>query len=61
MLECKEVPSLVDLCVRKWHCNVWLLGNVGEIDEYLLDRMLPLCTVDQLQHVEESTKVRWTY
>ncbi|XP_028778466.1 uncharacterized protein LOC114734981 [Neltuma alba] len=51
------VPSLVDLCVKKWIDNVWSLANVGEIDEYLLDLMLPLCSVDQLKYVEGATKV----
>lgn len=52
------VPSLIDLCVKKWFKNVWLLGDVGGIDDYLLDRMLPLCSADQLNHVEVSTKGR---
>lgn len=51
--------SLVDLCIKKWIDNVWSLGDVGELDDYLLNLMLPLCSVDQLKYVEGCTKVRW--
>ncbi|KAI9114758.1 hypothetical protein K1719_014456 [Acacia pycnantha] len=51
------VASLVDLCIKKWKDNVWSLADVGEIDDYLLDKMLPLCSVDQLKYVEGCTKV----
>lgn len=54
----KKVPSLVDLCVQKIIDNVRYLGNVGETDAHLLDRILPHCTLDQLMHVEKSTEVR---
>ncbi|KAL3508999.1 hypothetical protein ACH5RR_028400 [Cinchona calisaya] len=49
------VPSLVDLCVQIVVVNVRYLGNVGETDFHLLERILPHCTIDQLTHVEDST------
>ncbi|KAF7815763.1 transcription elongation factor B polypeptide 3 [Senna tora] len=54
----KKVPSLVDLCVQKTIDNVRYLGDVGETDAHLLERILPHCTVDQLMHVEKSTEGR---
>lgn len=54
----KKVPSLLDLCVNKAIDNVKYLGDVGETDSYLLDRILSHCTVDQLRHVENCTKVK---
>ncbi|XVF16837.1 hypothetical protein REPUB_Repub10bG0066300 [Reevesia pubescens] len=51
-------PSLVDLCVRTVIDNVRYLGDVGETDSYLLERILPHCTMDQLSHVEKCTKGR---
>ncbi|GLT34180.1 hypothetical protein SLA2020_087110 [Shorea laevis] len=51
-------PPLVDLCVRTAIDNVRYLGDVGETDLHLLDRILPHCTLDQLMHVEKSTKGR---
>lgn len=50
-------PSLVDLCVRTAIDNIRYLGDVGETDSHLLERILPHCTMDQLLHVENSTKV----
>lgn len=57
----KKIPSLVDLCVQKTIDNVRYLGNVGETDAHLLERILPHCTLDQLMHVEKSTEVRKCY
>ncbi|XP_022741843.1 uncharacterized protein LOC111293337 [Durio zibethinus] len=54
----RKPPSLVDLCVRTAIDNVRYLGDVGETDSHLLERILPHCTVDQLLHVEKSTKGR---
>ena len=54
-----RTPSLVDLCVQKVIDNVRYLGNVGSLDQHLLEQILPHCTADQLMHVEKSTKVRW--
>ncbi|MFQ6630477.1 hypothetical protein Gotur_009102 [Gossypium turneri] len=56
--EMRKAPSLVDLCVRTVIDNVRYLGDVGETDSHLLERILPHCTVDQLLHVETSTKGR---
>ena len=54
----RNVPSLVDLCVQIAIDNVDCLGDVGEIDGKLLERILPHCSVEQLQYVEDSTQVR---
>ncbi|XWS41092.1 hypothetical protein CRYUN_Cryun17cG0050800 [Craigia yunnanensis] len=54
----REPPSLVDLCVRMAIDNVRYLGDVGETDSHLLECILPHCTIDQLLHVEKSTKGR---
>lgn len=51
----RKVPSLVDLCVSLAVENVKYLGDVGETDLHLLDRILPHCTLDQLMHIEKST------
>lgn len=53
----KQVPSLVDLCIRTAIDNVRYLGDVGETDLHLLEHILPHCTIDQLMHVEKSSKV----
>lgn len=53
-----KVPSLVDLCVQLAIDNVRYLGDVGETDYHLLDRILSHCTLDQLMHIENSTEVR---
>lgn len=58
MMPKKTPPSLVDLCVRKAVANVRYLGDVGETDMHLLERILPHCTLEQLRHVENSTKGR---
>jgi elongin-A len=57
----RKVPSLVDLCVSLAVENVKYLGDVGETDLHLLDRILPHCTLDQLMHIEKSTVVRIYY
>ncbi|CAN6573836.1 unnamed protein product [Malus baccata var. baccata] len=51
-------PSLVDLCINTAIDNLRRLGDVGETDSHLLKKILPHCTVDQLMHVEKSTKGR---
>lgn len=53
-----NVPSLVDLCVQTAIRYVRYLGNVGETDYHLLDRILPHCNIDQLAHIERSTEGR---
>ncbi|XP_042975065.1 uncharacterized protein LOC122306672 isoform X1 [Carya illinoinensis] len=54
----KTPPSLVDLCVKTAIDNVRYLGDVGETDLDLLDRILAHCTVDQLMHVEKCSEGR---
>ncbi|KAL3848705.1 hypothetical protein ACJIZ3_010587 [Penstemon smallii] len=54
----RKVPSLVDLCVRVAVDNVRYIGNVGETENHLLERILPHCTLDQLKHIEDSTENR---
>uniref|UniRef100_M1BGC0 Protein pof4 n=1 Tax=Solanum tuberosum TaxID=4113 RepID=M1BGC0_SOLTU len=56
-MRCK-VPSLVDLCVQTAVDNVRYLGDVGETDTHLLERILPHCSLEQLTHVENSTEGR---
>lgn len=51
-------PSLLDLCVQTTIDNLRYLGDVGETDIHLLERILPHCTVDQLMHIENETKER---
>ncbi|KAI5661983.1 hypothetical protein M9H77_21306 [Catharanthus roseus] len=53
-----RVPSLVDLCVQVAIDNVRYLGDVGETDFHLLERILPHCTLEQLMHVEKCTEGR---
>ncbi|KAI3696106.1 hypothetical protein L1987_79115 [Smallanthus sonchifolius] len=54
----RRIPTLVDLCVQKAIDNVRYLGDVGETDRHLLERFLPHCNVEQLMHIEDSTKDR---
>lgn len=54
----RQAPALVDLCVQLAIDNMRYLGNVGETDHHLLDRILSHCTLDQLKHIENSTVVR---
>ncbi|XP_019440697.1 PREDICTED: uncharacterized protein LOC109345894 isoform X1 [Lupinus angustifolius] len=51
-----KLPSLVDLCVQKVIDNIRYLGNVGSVELYLLERILPHCTLDQLMHVEKASE-----
>ncbi|KAL6538259.1 hypothetical protein OROGR_012247 [Orobanche gracilis] len=53
-----KVPSLVDLCIQMAIDNVRHLGDVGETDYHLLDRILSHCTLDQLMHIENRTEGR---
>lgn len=57
MLE-RKVPSLVDMCIQLAIDNIRYLGDVGQTDLHLLERILPHCKVDQLKHIEDSTEVR---
>ncbi|KAL1567315.1 hypothetical protein AAHA92_02805 [Salvia divinorum] len=51
----RKAPSLVDLCVNMAIDNVRYLGDVGETDNHLLERILCHCTLDQLMHIENIT------
>lgn len=51
---------MVELCTRKAIDNLRYLGDVGELDLYLLKDIVAHCTVDQLAHIENSTKV-WRF
>lgn len=53
-----KIPSLVDLCAWTAIDNLRYLGDVGETDIYLLGKILPHCTLDQLMHVEKCSEVR---
>ncbi|KAG8662622.1 hypothetical protein MANES_01G129050v8 [Manihot esculenta] len=50
----KKAPTLVDLCVDGAIGNVMFLGDVGDTDSHLLDRILPHCTVDNLSPVTDK-------
>lgn len=52
------VVSLLELAVRKAIDNLQYIGDVGETDLQLLQRILPHCTAEQLHHIETSTKGR---
>ncbi|CAI9089102.1 OLC1v1023608C2 [Oldenlandia corymbosa var. corymbosa] len=54
----RQAPSLTDLCVQVAVVNIRYLGNVGETDFHLLERILPHCNMDQLIHVEDCTEGR---
>lgn len=54
----RRAPSLVDLCVQVAIANARYLGDVGETDFHLLERILPHCTLDQVVHIEQCTKAR---
>nr|XP_016506946.1 PREDICTED: uncharacterized protein LOC107824664 isoform X1 [Nicotiana tabacum]XP_016506948.1 PREDICTED: uncharacterized protein LOC107824664 isoform X1 [Nicotiana tabacum]XP_016506949.1 PREDICTED: uncharacterized protein LOC107824664 isoform X1 [Nicotiana tabacum] len=51
-------PYLVDLCVQKAIDNVRFLGDVGETEFHLLQRILPHCSLEQLMHVENLSQGR---
>ncbi|XP_027341332.1 LOW QUALITY PROTEIN: transcription elongation factor B polypeptide 3 [Abrus precatorius] len=57
-ISARKMPTLVDLCVQKVIDNIRYLGNVGCVDQHLLEQILPHCTLDQLRHVEKSTEGR---
>lgn len=60
-MSARKLPSLVDICVEKVIDNIRYLGNVGFVDQYLLERILPHCTLDQLMHVEKASEVRLAF
>ncbi|RZS05726.1 hypothetical protein BHM03_00036273 [Ensete ventricosum] len=53
----RKVPTLVELCLQTAISNVRYIGDVGEVDLYLLKDILPHCNIDQLTHIENSTEV----
>ena len=52
-----KAPCLVDLCVETVIDNLRYLGDVGETDLHLLDRILPHCSIDHLKRVEKGSQV----
>ncbi|KAL5981123.1 hypothetical protein ACLOJK_029043 [Asimina triloba] len=57
-LSFQKIPTLVELCVQTAIDNIRYLGDVGETDIYLLKDILPHCTLDQLMHIEDSSKAK---
>lgn len=53
----RKVPTLVDLCTQTAIANIRYIGDVGEVDLHLLKDILTHCNIDQLTHIENSTKV----
>lgn len=54
----RKVPTLVELCLQTAISNLRYIGDVGEVDLYLLKDILPHCNIDQLTHIENSTQGR---
>ncbi|XP_042427918.1 transcription elongation factor B polypeptide 3-like [Zingiber officinale] len=54
----RKVPTLVDLCTQTAIANIRYIGDVGEVDLHLLKDILTHCNIDQLTHIENSTKGR---
>lgn len=52
------VASLQQLCVRAAIANVHFLSDVGDLDERLLQRILPYCKEKELRRVARETKVQ---
>ncbi|KAL5583508.1 hypothetical protein UlMin_015950 [Ulmus minor] len=51
-----KAPCLVDLCVKTGIDNLRYPGDVGEMDLYLLDQILPHCGIDHLEYVEKGSQ-----
>ncbi|CAO2200629.1 unnamed protein product [Urochloa humidicola] len=49
--------SLVDLCVQKAIDNLRYVNHVDGIATELLKRILPHCTLKQLEHIEDQTQM----
>lgn len=58
MVHARQAPSLVDMCIKLAIDNIRYIGDVGETDSGLLEKILPHCSVDQLAHIERSTEGR---
>ncbi|XP_039137641.1 uncharacterized protein LOC120275185 [Dioscorea cayenensis subsp. rotundata] len=54
----RKIPTLLDLCIQTAIDNLRYIGDVGELELYLLKDILPHCTIDQLMHIEDSTEGR---
>ncbi|XP_009416869.2 uncharacterized protein LOC103997396 [Musa acuminata AAA Group] len=54
----RKVPTLVELCLQTAISNLRYIGDVGEVDLYLLKDILQHCNIDQLTHIENSTQGR---
>ncbi|XP_047320364.1 uncharacterized protein LOC124924355 [Impatiens glandulifera] len=54
----KNPSSLINQCIKKVIDNLGYLGDVGDTEILLLDPILSQCTIQQLIHIEESTKGR---
>lgn len=50
--------SLVDICINTAIDNRRYLGDVGDVELNLLEKILPHCSKEQLAHIEKSTKGR---
>lgn len=57
-MENRKPPSLVDLCINTAIDNRRYLGDVGDVELNLLEKILPHCSKEQLAHIEKSTKGR---
>lgn len=53
----RKIPTLVELCTQTAIANLRYIGDVGELDLYMLKDILSHCTIDQLTHIENSTEV----
>lgn len=58
MMKARKIPSLLDLCIQTAIDNLRYIGDVGEVETHLLQRILPHCSVDQLLHIEDSSEGR---
>lgn len=53
----KAISSLNnDAWINEARDSVRFIGDVGETDLQFLELILPHCTVDQLMHIEKSSK-----
>ncbi|KAG6542679.1 hypothetical protein Mapa_015914 [Marchantia paleacea] len=58
MAPSRVAPPLEELCVRSAIDNLDFIGDVGHTDANLLKIILPHCTAEQLQKIEDTTKVK---
>src|ERR1051325_7635550 len=55
---CKTSSLHDDLSINEALDSLKFMGDVGHMDLDLLQRILPHCTIDQLMHIEKSSKGR---